>query len=76
MFEPNYFVPGLPYVDGIEESMPLQFPFVAVAGGKRQERLAPVAEDGDPHVVLEPRRIPVGVCGVHQGFTIAIAKPS
>ena len=43
----------------------LELPFVAVARREREQRRTPVPEDGDAHVVAEPRRMPVVMFGAH-----------
>ena len=38
-----------------DHALTLVLPFVAVAGGEREQRGAPVTEDGDAHFVAETR---------------------
>jgi hypothetical protein len=48
-----------------DQAVAVKFPFIAVTGGKREQRWSPMAEDRDAHVVPQPRRMPVLVEGVH-----------
>ena len=55
--------------EGVGHAVALELPLVAVAGGKREQRRAPVPEDGDAHVMAEPRRASV-MFGAHECYVM------
>ena len=69
MFDPTQKIFTRPRLDEFAERgdqiVALELPFVAVAGGKRQQRRTPVPEDRDAQLVAEPGRVPVMMFDVH-----------